>query len=169
MTTIVIEDGSVVAGANSYVTMAEYIAYAATLNITVEDSQVYQTQIIEAGQFIDGLESVLKGETTTKTQPMAYPRNNLTDIANWSWSSDEIPTQVKEAQMSLAIDIQLGEDLWNISQSGATGIKKEEVVGAVVVEYAVSNAVRSARRSRSGNLLSLLMKFNGLGIPLAMS
>ena len=169
MTTIVIEDGSVVAGANSYVTMAEYIEYAATLNITVEDSQVYQTQIIEAGQFIDGLENVLKGETTTKTQPMAYPRNNLTDIANWSWDSNEIPTQVKEAQMSLAIDIQSGEDLWNVSQSGATGIKKEEVVGAVVVEYAVSDAVKSARRSRSGNLLSLLMKFNGLGIPLAMS
>jgi hypothetical protein len=71
--------------------------------------------------------------------------------------------------MSLAIDIQSGEDLWNVSQSGATGIKKEEVVGAVVVEYAVSDAVKSARRSRSGNLLSLLMKFNGLGIPLAMS
>ena len=57
MTTIVIEDGSVVAGANSYVSMAEYIAYAATLNITVTDSQVFQTQIIEAGQFIDGLEN----------------------------------------------------------------------------------------------------------------
>jgi len=169
MTTIVVENGTIVAGANSYVTMAEYIAYAATLNVTVTDSQTFQTQIIEAGQFIDGLENVLKGETTTKTQEMAYPRNNLTDIANWSWDNDEIPTQVKEAQMSLAIDIQSGEDLWNLAQSAATGIKKEVVFGAVEVEYAVSDAVKSARRSRSGALLALLMKFNGLGIPLAMS
>ena len=169
MTTIVVENGTVVTGANSYVSMAEYIAYAATLNITVTDSQVFQTQIIEAGQFINGLENILKGNTTTKTQPMAYPRNNLTDIANWSWANDEIPTQVKEAQMSLAIDINSGEDLWNLTQSEATGIKRERADGAVEIEYAVSDTGRLARRSRSGDLLALLMKFNGLGIPLAMS
>ena len=169
MTTIVVENGTIVAGANSYVTMAEYIAYAATLNVTVTDSQTFQTQIIEAGQFIDGLENVLKGETTTKTQPMAYPRNNLTDIANWSWDNDEIPTQVQQAQMSLAIDINSGEDLWNLTQSAATGIKMERVDGAVQVAYAVADTGRVSRRSRSGDLLSLLMKFNGLGIPLAMS
>ena len=117
MTTIVVENGTVVTGANSYVSMAEYIAYAATLNITVTDSQVFQTQIIEAGQFINGLENILKGNTTTKTQPMAYPRNNLTDIANWSWANDEIPTQVKEAQMSLAIDINSGDCLLKTSDA----------------------------------------------------
>ena len=98
MTTIVVENGTVVTGANSYVSMAEYIAYAATLNITVTDSQVFQTQIIEAGQFINGLENILKGNTTTKNQPMAYPRKNTTEIANWSGANDEITTPVKEAQ-----------------------------------------------------------------------
>jgi hypothetical protein len=169
MTAIIVENGTIVSGANSYVTMAEYIAYAASLNIIVTDTQIFQTQIISAAQFIDGLESVLKGDTTKKTQPMAYPRSGLTDIANWSWDSTEIPTTVKQAQMSLAIDIQAGEDLWNLSQSSATGIKKEEVMGAVSVEYAVADTGRVSRNSRSGSLLSLLMKFNGLGVPLVMS
>lgn len=66
MSTIVVEDGTIVTGANSYVTMAEYISYAADQNVTVTDTQVYQTQIIKAAQFIDGLEAVLKGDTTTK-------------------------------------------------------------------------------------------------------
>ena len=168
MSTIVVEDGTVVTGANSYVTMAEYISYAADQNVTVTDTQTYQTQIIKAAQFIDGLEAVLKGDTTSKTQPMAYPRDNLSDIDGWSWDNDEIPTQVKQAQMSLAIDINSGEDLWNLSQSDATGIKRERVEGAVEIEYAVSDTGRIPYRSRSRALLSSLMKYNGLGIPLAM-
>ena len=168
MSTIVVEDGTIVTGANSYVTMAEYISYAADQNVTVTDTQAYQTQIIKAAQFIDGLEAVLKGDTTTKTQPMAYPRNALVDIDGWSWDNDEIPTQVKQAQMALAIDINTGEDLWNLSQGDATGIKRERVEGAVEVEYAVSDSSRIPYRSRSKALLTSLMKYNGLGIPLAM-
>lgn len=168
MSTIVVENGTIVTGANSYVTMAEYISYAADQDVTVTDTQTYQTQIIKAAQFIDGLQSVLKGDTTEKDQPMAYPRDNLTDIDGWSWDNDEIPTQVKQAQMSLALDINSGEDLWNLSQSDATGIKKERVDGAVEIEYAVSDSGKFSRRSRSQALLKSLMKFNGLGIPLAM-
>ncbi len=77
MTTIVVEDATKVVGANSYVTMAEYIDYAASLNLTVTDTQAFRTQIIKAAQFIGGLESVLKGDTTEKNQPMAYPRNDI--------------------------------------------------------------------------------------------
>tara|TARA_R110002020_G_scaffold284245_1_gene499847 strand:+ start:229 stop:738 length:510 start_codon:yes stop_codon:yes gene_type:complete len=169
MTTIVVEDGTKVVGANSYVTMAEYIDYAASLNLTVTDTQAFRTQIIKAAQFIGGLESVLKGDTTEKNQPMAYPRNALTDIDGWSYDNNEIPPQVKQAQLSLAVDINSGEDLWNLSQSGATGIKREKVEGAVEVEYAVSDTGRLPYNSRSQALLASLMKFNGLGIPLAMA
>ena len=169
MTTIVVENGTIVTGANSYVTMAEYIDYAASLNVTITDLQIYRTQLIKAAQFIDGLENVLKGDTVEKTQPKAFPRNNFTDINGWSWDNDEIPTVLKQAQMSLAIDINDGEDLWNLSQSGATGIKREKVDGAVEVEYAVSETGRLPYNSRSQALLMSLMRYNGLGIPLVMS
>ena len=169
MTTIVVENGTIVTGANSYVTMAEYIDYAASLNVTITDLQIYRTQLIKAAQFIDGLENVLKGATVEKPHPMAFPRNNLTDINGWSWDNDEIPTVLKQAQMSLAIDINDGEDLWNLSQSGATGIKREKVDGAVEVEYAVSETGRLPYNSRSQALLMSLMRYNGLGIPLVMS
>ena len=169
MTAIIVENGSIVANANSYVTMVEYIAYAASLNITVQDTSVFQAQIISAAQFIDGLEKVLKGNTVSRSQPLAFPRNNLTDIANWSWSGTEIPYTVKQAQMSLALDIQSGEDLWNLSQDTNVGVKEEAVIGAVLVKYAIADAQSQSRRSRSANLLSLLMKYNGVGIPLIMS
>ena len=168
MTTIVVEDGTIVSGANSFVTMAEYIAYAATLNITVTDTQTYQTQIIKAAEFIATKESQLKGDLVSRSQELSFPRYNLM-IEGFSWESDEIPTQAKEAQMSLAIDINAGEDLYNLTQSVATGIKRERVDGAVEVEYAVDDSGRVARNSRSQYLLSSLMEWNGLGIPIVMA
>ena len=168
MTTIVVEDGTIVSGANSFVTMAEYIAYAATLNITVTDTQTYQTQIIKAAEFIATKESQLKGDLVSRSQELSFPRYNLM-IEGFSWESDEIPTQAKEAQMSLAIDINAGEDLYNLTQSVATGIKRERVDGAVEVEYAVDDSGRVARNSRSQYLLASLMNWNGLGIPIVMA
>ena len=169
MTTIVVEDGTIVSGANSFVTMAEYIAYAATLNITVADTQAYQTQIIKAAEFIATKEPRLKGDLVSRAQELSYPRYSLTDIDGFSWDSDEIPTQAKEAQMSLAIDINAGEDLYNLTQSIATGVKRERVDGAVEIEYAVDDSGRVARSSRSQYLLASLMNWSGSGIPIVMA
>lgn len=169
MVDLVVEDGSIVSGANTYATIAEYISYAADRGVTVTDTDTFKIQLIKAADYIGTKETQLKGDTVEKTQPLAFPRNNITDIDGWSYNNDEIPYRVKETQMSLALDIQAGEDLYNKSQSGAQGIKREKVDGAVEVEYAISDSMRIPYSSRSNALLASLLKFNGLGIPLAMA
>lgn len=169
MATLIVENGSIIANANTYVTIAEYIAYAESLGVTVEDNDASKVQLIKASQYIDSKESQLYGDMVEKTQPLSYPRNNLVDLQNFTWGNDEIPTLVKKCQMSLALDIQAGEDLYNLSASAATGIKRERVEGAVEVEYAVSDSIRIARNSRSSSLLAALMKNGGTSIPISMA
>ncbi len=168
MATLIVEDGSIVLGANTYVTIAEYTAYAEGFGVTVEDTNAFKVQLIKAAQYIASKESQLMGDMVERYQPLSYPRNNLTDLDNFSWQNNEIPTLVKNCQMSLALDIQAGEDLYNLSQSSSVGIKSEEVKGAVKVEYAIADSQRIARHSRSQSLLAALMVRGGLGIPLVM-
>ena len=168
MATLIVENGSIIVGANTYVTIAEYIAYAEGFGVTVEDTNAFKVQLIKAAQYIASKESQLMGDMVERYQPLSYPRNNLTDLDNFSWQNNEIPTLVKNCQMSLALDIQAGEDLYNLSQSSSVGIKSEEVKGAVKVEYAVADSQRIARHSRSQSLLAALMVRGGLGVPLVM-
>ena len=168
MATLIVENGSIVLGANTYVTIAEYTAYAEGFGVTVEDTNAFKVQLIKAAQYIASKESQLMGDMVERYQPLSYPRNNLTDLDNFSWQNNEIPTLVKNCQMSLALDIQAGEDLYNLSQSSSVGIKSEEVKGAVKVEYAIADSQRIARHSRSQSLLAALMVRGGLGIPLVM-
>ena len=169
MATLIVENGSIVANANTYVTIEEYIAYASSLGVTVEDTDTYKVQLIKAAQYIDSKESQLYGDMVEKTQPLAYPRNNLVDLQNFTWGNDEIPTLVKKCQMSLALDINSGEDLYNLSASASVAVKRERVEGAVEVEYAVTDSARMARNSRSSSLLAALMKNGGTSIPLSMA
>jgi len=71
--------------------------------------------------------------------------------------------------MSLALDINSGEDLYNLSASASVAVKRERVEGAVEVEYAVTDSARIARNSRSSSLLAALMKNGGTSIPLSMA
>lgn len=168
MTTLIVETGAIVTDANTYVTAAEYISYASDLGITVTDTDAFRVQLISAAQYIATKEPQLMGDLVKRYQPLSYPRNGLSDIQNFSWQSNEIPTLVKQCQMSLALDINAGEDLYNLSQSDSVGVRREVVVGAVEVEYALTDSQRVAKRSRSQSLLAALMNNNGATIPLVM-
>lgn len=165
---IVVEDGSQVSGSNSYLTRADYIAYAASMGITIPDSVVSDQQLIKAAIYIATKENSLKGTLVDRDQSMVYPRTNLY-INGFSWLSTEIPTTVKNCQMELALDINSGVDLYNLPKSDSTGVKKEKIDGAVEVEYAIEAEQVSSRRSASKNYLSQLMFGGGLSIPIVMS
>ena len=85
MATLIVETGSIITNANTYVTMAEYIAYAESLGVTVTDTDVFKVQLIKAAQYIASKESQLMGDMVERYQPLSYPRNNLTDLDNFSW------------------------------------------------------------------------------------
>lgn len=159
---LTIETGSIVTGADSWVTRAEYIAYALKLGVTIADADAADVELVKAAQFIDAHEQNLKGYRVERDQPLSFPRHDVV-IDDWYWSSTEIPRQVKLCQMALALDINADVDLYNKPVNPNTAVKREKV-DAIEVEYAVpeSTGQKLSRSSRSDALLNSLLKRSGL-------
>lgn len=164
--TLIVEDGTKPANANSFVTRADFIAYALSKGVTIADEDATDVMLVKAGQYINSKEPQLKGDLTERDQPMAYPRFNLV-LEGWSWSGTEIPRQVILAQMELALDINDGVDLWNPPANPNLTAKRERVEGAVEVEYfGNDNAFKVSRDSLSGAIMATLMRYNGMSIAI---
>ena len=165
---IVLEDGSQVSGSNTWVTRAEYIAYALTLGVTIADTSTADDQLIAAAIYVDSQEPRLKGYRVNRDQSMSYPRNGLY-LEGFAWESDEIPTQVKLAQYNLALDINADIDIYNPPDRTDSTVKKEKIEGAVEVEYAVKEKDSRMTKSLSHIYMSILTNTQTLSIPLVMA
>jgi len=162
--TIIVETGAIVTGANSYVSRADFIAYAATLGVTVANTTAADAMLIKAAHFIDSHEAQLRGLRTTRDQPMSYPRDDLV-IEGWSWNSDEIPRQVILCQMATALDVNAGIDPYNPPANPARAKRSERIEGAIHVEYfGTDGGSKMSRDSTSTAMLATLLRNAGLSV-----
>lgn len=161
---IIVEDGSIVAGANSYISRADYITAAAAVGVTVTSDTTADSELIKAAAYIDAHEINLQGYKTARDNPMAFPRTNV-NTASWQWTSSEIPTEVIKAQIEYALDIHAGKDLWNRGGNPNLIASEKRIEGAVSVKLAVNagNQV-STFTSRGDAFLMRLLKNNGAPI-----
>ena len=90
---LIVEDGSLVESANSWVSRETFIAYALARGVTVADDAETDAKLIKACDYINGLEPNLKGCLVERDQATAYPRSGL-EIEGWYWTASEIPRQV---------------------------------------------------------------------------
>lgn len=165
---LIIETGSIVPNADSYVTRADYISYASKIGVVIADDDTTDEKLRKSAQFIDSHEPNLKGMRVQRDQSMAFPRDGVY-IDNWLWESDEIPRQVILAQMNIALDMEAGIDPYNPPVNPNLGKKSIRVDGAIAVEYMVGNAVsqKLGRTSTATALMSSLLRNSGLmGVPL---
>lgn len=123
---IVVEDGSIVAGANSYVSEAELTAYATQRGVTLTGTE--ESLLIKAMDYLETLDYI--GEKKTADQPLQWPRTNAY-IDGYLFASDEIPKELKSAQMALAISIDSGTDPMATIERAT----KREKVDVIEVEY----------------------------------
>ena len=97
--TLIVETGAGVAGANSYVTDAEYVAYAAARGLAVgEDEVLREIELIQSMDYLFSREPDLQGTRTLVTQENIYPRVNVY-IRNNPLASNAIPIELKNSQM----------------------------------------------------------------------
>lgn len=159
---IIIEDGTVVVGSNSYVSRGDYIAHAASIGITIVDDAGADVELIKSAEFINQHEVELKGTRYTRDQSSAYPRTGL-EIDGWFWSHLEIPRQVILCQLAYALDVHDGIDLWNRPVNPNLATKRERVEGAIEVEYAIEKTNQKLGRTSTGDaLLRSLLRRSGL-------
>ncbi len=133
-TQLIIEDGSVVANANSFVTDDEFKAYANSTNYDVPATQPdREALLIKSYDHLScTYESRMQGYLISQEQTGFFPRSNVYAY-NFYVDSDSIPQDVKKAQMMAALSINDGVDV-NAVKSDAD-LASFEVVGVYKESY----------------------------------
>ena len=161
---MVIEDGTIVSGANSYVTRYDYIIYASTLGVTIPFTTATNIELIRAANFMESKRKLYKGTIVNRDQDLAFPRYGVV-IEGFYWTHEEIPRQVKLCQMAIALDINAGNDPYNPPIIRTR--KSEEIDGAVKVAYfGRDQDVKLSRTSGWTAILNSLLQNSGLGIAM---
>jgi hypothetical protein len=130
--TITQEDGSGVATANSYITLAEYEAYLVDRGLTdSRDDEPKKAAIISAKDWIESKEDRFTGTKAARANALCWPRVNAY-AHGYVIDSDEIPSELKSAQCQLAYD-SANNSLFAVG-SGREVIRKK--IDVLETEYA---------------------------------
>jgi len=107
---LTIEDGTIVSGADSWVTVAEWEAYATNYGHTVTGSEAEKEVTLRKAQRAISTRYTLKGELVSSLQTTSIPRYWHTLIRGFAVASDDIPQAFKDAQCEMAWAIHEGAD-----------------------------------------------------------
>lgn len=159
---LIVEDGSIVAGANTYVSLADARAYVVARGaaLPVDDAEA-EVVILKAMDYLESFGARFRGERIERDQPLSWPRSGVV-IEDWAWGSDEIPRQVISAQLALVLEVNAGADPFN-PPDALPQIRKK--VGPLEVEYANPDRVsKVAKTSPSQTLINVLLQHSGLSL-----
>lgn len=153
---IIVEDGTIVANANSYVTEAELTAFMSARAITLSGTYTTEQLLILAMDYVESLK--YKGVQLRYDQALQWPRSDVY-IDGWYNDVDNIPTELKNGLMQTAVAIDAG----NSPQQIAPRKTIKEKVGDLEVQYATGSASVSIDRKVQGFLYKLLDGGAGAG------
>lgn len=97
---LVIEDGSQVAGANSYETLVAARAYATARGFT---GSITEAKMREAMDYLESLRADYQGYKVSGDQALQFPRVGVV-VDGYAIADDVIPSCLKAAQCQLAMD-----------------------------------------------------------------
>jgi hypothetical protein len=124
--TIVVEDGTGKTNSNSYISEADFTAYASARGKS--NSGTISVLLITAMDYIE--QQNFKGNKLTQAQALQWPRDSVW-IDGYQLDTDEIPQLLKDAQAEVAIGVDEGNNPLAV-QDRAT---KREKVDVIEVEY----------------------------------
>ena len=136
---IIVEDGSGVEDANSYVSVANARTYAANRGTVLSsDDDVVAAMLIRSTDYLEAQECRFQGKRTSSLQPLAWPRTGV-ELNCDAFPPNVIPKSLIAAQVQLVMAINAGFDLQpNISPADYV---TREKVGPLETEYADPVAV----------------------------
>lgn len=131
---IVVEDGSIVDGANSYCTVDDLRIFATARAITVPVSDGdCEALLIKAMDFLETL-SFIGTRVSPTTQPLQWPRENAT-VDGVDLDPSTVPLAVQNSEKWLAIVAQTIELQPTFSATSKGIVASESVYGAVSRTY----------------------------------
>ena len=154
---LIVETGAIVANADTFATVDELRAYAAKRGATVPaGDEACEVLLIKAMDYLQAQEQRLKGWKVQEYQPLAWPRVGVV-VDRYELPLDEIPRDVKSAQMQLAIDAQTIDLQPIVDVLKQTGPVIEKTVDVITTKYAAP--VQGLATSRFGKADGLMAKF----------
>ena len=169
---LIVEDGTIVNGADTFVTVAALRAYAAKRGATLPATgsagdAACEVLLIKAMDYIQGQEPRFKGERVFRDQDLCWPREEVV-VNGFCIASNLIPSEVKQAQMVLAIEAQAIELQPTLDASEQRGPVTSEKVDVVEVSYAAPAVVRDRTAfAKADAFLHKLYKGGGSSLPVA--
>lgn len=136
--TIVVEDGTGLPNAESYVSVADCVAYAVSRGLSFAESPPDDAEaaLRRATTWIDGqFGARFTGRKTNgRAQALQWPRTDATDADGFDIASDEVPDEIIRATCEAAIrelatpgalspDVKAGEIIAGASVSGAVSVQ----------------------------------------------
>jgi hypothetical protein len=145
MTAIIVEDGSIVTGANSYVTVSGVGVYALDYGYTTwsTSTATVQTQSLFRGmRYIEGLN--FKGFKSTEDQSLAFPRSDLYDKDGYLLEDDTIPLAIVNALCEATIlSLPTSDVILQPATNQESYRTKLDIAGAIKEEWNTKgNAIR---------------------------
>lgn len=154
MVAIVVEDGSIVSGANSYVSESDLTTFAANRGITLTADE--DELLIKAMDYIESLD--FQGIKVRRDQGLQWPRAYVT-IDGYYFAPTAIPQELKNGlcQVAIAID----QDMNPLDPLIQT--VKREKVDVIEVEYMDGSTSQAIARTITSSLYKLLNSGGGIG------
>lgn len=130
---LIVEDGSIVAGADSYVSLIDARALATKLGWELPADDTAAEIALRNGAIYIGLqESQMCGSRVSPSQSLAYPRQGVS-LFGYPVAITSIPVQIIQAQIAAAVEYGTGSDVRGNDDGRMTSM--ERVEGAVTVQY----------------------------------
>lgn len=162
---LIVEDGTGVEDANSYLDLAEARELAAMRGITLsDDNDELSSQLVVSADRITSYENRFTGERATADQGLSYPRIRSTRFCK-IYPDNKIPKELKLAQVVLGGFLEAGIDVWGSPEN--EGVVREKV-GPIEIEYAEAIVEGSTENPYLSQIESILgplfapMSFNFL-------
>lgn len=156
--TLIIETGLIVPNANSYVSDAEYVEYAAARGRTIgADAPAREIELNKAMDYLESFRDRFKGTKVSRDQPLQWPRVSVF-IDGYQTDSNEIPDELKSAQMEMAYQAKTLE----LAPSGKFQNVQSQKLGTLAVSYFNGGSYRGVQlKSVMQFLNELLNNSNG--------
>lgn len=154
--TIIVEDGTNVTNANSYVSVSDFTAFLDERNLTLSGSYDEEDLLILAMDYVDQLE--FKGSKRRYDQSLQWPRVNVY-LDSYYNDVDNIPTELKNGLMQAAYAIDSGNDPLQVGPRKTV----REKVGEIEVQYATGSSSVEIDRKIRFLLRKLLKGGSGMG------
>lgn len=136
--TLIVEDGTIISGANTYSSLASLRAYALLQGVTLSavDADL-EADAIKAMLFIDGHRASFLGDKMTYEQLTQWPRTGAV-IDGFVLLDTTMPPELASVQAELCMQLEAGVDIAPVGTVTINGAVKREKVGPIDTEYDTS-------------------------------